>query len=647
MTDEIFNSLVNESSEPLQTHADPIFQELSQPDQVLPKKLTGTAMDQVLQGATFGFADELGGLGGVLGGLVAGSDKSIPELYRQYRDGIREGNQSYAEANPWGSFGLQAVGAVPTGIAGGGRFLASKLAGQMPNALRNLTMGFTGGGVAGAGLSNDDSAGGVAIDAAQGAGVGAVAGVAIPPVMNKLSQGGSYLFNTAVDAFSKPSTRANRIVNQYLSDAGITNQQQLERAVSGVDNPILADASESTRMLTDAIAQQPGAGKDIIKPVLTQRKKEAGKNIVNALENATGKKAGYYESIDKIEETMKEAAGPLYKEAYETKIPFTSDLKAIFKRPVIKKAFQEMKEISEISGEELPELFRYNGKADEWIPTGKIPDAQGWDMIKRGLDSMIDTATDSDTGKVSKKGQEIIKLKNEMLKILDNANPSYGKARAIWSEGSGVKNAMEKGLKVLRSDDYLTSKQFGAMSQAEKEGFMLGAMNAIRDKIEMIPQHHNMTLKQLFTAPAMQRRLEKAFPSKGAYQEFMRVIKSEGRKAETNRIIENSMTATRQQHQSRLGKDLAGDAQQAARGDLLASIRMLDNILQNTKKLPDDAVTEIANKMVSPVSPNAPFFNNTQIPPYLQFLQQMQLGPAASTGGKGLLSYGSGHYSTK
>lgn len=178
--------------------------------------------DQVFtQGVTFGFGDELGGVGSVLGGLLAGSDKSITDLYTQGRDKVRGDIEAFSERNPKTALALELGGGLTTGGVGASRVFGSKLAKEvvtkapkLTKALSVPTAGATGGGVYGFGTGDglEDS-----IDKAKtGAAVGAVAA----PVASKL-------INGTVNAFAK------RKINKTI-DNTIPSTEQIKNTANSL-----------------------------------------------------------------------------------------------------------------------------------------------------------------------------------------------------------------------------------------------------------------------------------------------------------------------------------------------------------------------------------------------------------------------------
>ena len=640
----LFQKVAAQAEQEQAAKFDPIFQKLNKAPEVEEDAPMGTAFDQLLEGGAWGFSDELAGIGTMIGSALGGNQADVPygDLYTRGRDQVRERNKAYSDENPWTALGLQAAGAIPGGVGAGAKFVGTKLANSMSNAARNLFMGSTGGMTAAAGMSDADSLRGMVGDTVKGGFLGAGTAGILPPVTNAVNSGVQYAAGAVRDSLAGPSSRANREVRRALEDGGITNRAQLYGAVDEIDNPLLADVSESTRNLTDILAQEPGPSRDIIKPVLEQRKRQSGQNIVQGLEETTGKRAGYYQSLDEIEAAKVALSKKPYEEAMDVNVPFDGKLESIFKRDRIKEAFKTAQRLANDRGREVPQLFEMVD--GEMVSRGGVPDMRGWQTIKEGLDTMIEKETDTLTEKLSPEGRSIFLLQKELLRELDRVNPAYKAARKIYSGGSSLQDAMRKGSKVLLDDDYVSKKAFDGMSDADKEGYLLGAMNSIRNKVELGSENADMSLRQMFTSPAMKRRLKTAFPTEDGYKEFMRIVDSERIKGEMNKRIYGSQTHSRQQQRDSLGLDAAGNAAGAATGNIWSMLRLAGNAGDKMRRLPVEAQTQMSNMLTSPVSqlPTKVLSNSgVETPTLVEFLLRNRR-PNQSTYAP-LLGYGGGY----
>jgi|GEM_PF-4204066 len=149
-------------------------------------------LDPFVQGATFGWGDEL--RGAVQGGLAAMQGGDFGSVYNQVVDESRNALDRERRVNPVGSIAAEIAGAIPTGMMAGGQ-LAGRGATLLGRMATTGGIGFGQGAVYGAGSSDgsiSDRARAGAISSAVGAGVGAaipLAGNAISNLIQKSQQG--------------------------------------------------------------------------------------------------------------------------------------------------------------------------------------------------------------------------------------------------------------------------------------------------------------------------------------------------------------------------------------------------------------------------------------------------------------------------
>ena len=148
------------------------------------ESLKRTLFDQGLQGATFGFADEVSD---VVGAAIATpfTDQSFGDLHSDARALTKERQDRQFEQRPIASIGAQAAGGIATGAAGA----ATKLGGRAANSLRGgnlgarIAKGSATGALSGAAYGAGTAQDGERLDGARSGGIGgAVLGGAIPSV---------------------------------------------------------------------------------------------------------------------------------------------------------------------------------------------------------------------------------------------------------------------------------------------------------------------------------------------------------------------------------------------------------------------------------------------------------------------------------
>lgn len=154
---------------------------------VLPKvsnpKFTETQsslLDPLVQGITFGFADEM--RGGVQGAIAAAQGGDFGSTYDQVVDESRNALDNERKVNPVGSFAAEMVGAIPTAALAGGQ-LVGRGATLGARALIGAGVSAGQGAIYGAGAAADGER---LQGAAVGGAVGGIVGGAAPYIGNAI-----------------------------------------------------------------------------------------------------------------------------------------------------------------------------------------------------------------------------------------------------------------------------------------------------------------------------------------------------------------------------------------------------------------------------------------------------------------------------
>lgn len=225
----------------------------------------------IAQGASLGFADEITGGAEALWEVAKGNPEEFGRLYAKSRDESRRNYKASKEANPW-SYGVGEVGgSVATAFVPGlnvakGATLAAR-AGQAA-AL---------GGAAGLGTSEETTLGGLAKDAAIGAGLNAgFQGLGEKVIAPAISKIGSYTDDVA-KSISAPDGKLNRGLAKIGSKLSGVDEDAALRQIQRPTQALAAEADDFTYNLgqkavkeTEALGRELGenvglAGDDFIK----------------------------------------------------------------------------------------------------------------------------------------------------------------------------------------------------------------------------------------------------------------------------------------------------------------------------------------------------------------------------------------------
>jgi len=329
--------------------------------------------------------------------------------------------------------------------------------------------------------------------------------------------------------FKPPATRAQERVLGILEQEGLTPAQvsaeYAARQAQGVKPEIIADlypgsavASESRRVLN-----VPGAPRGEITGQLVERMEGQGGRIEGAFGRSLGTDKKFYPILDDLEQARKKDSAPLYEAAY-SKPARTEAIDELLLR-VPASAFSGAKRSAELEGLIFPALVAKNKEGVKTV-VGDYT-VKDIDMVKRGLDKLIAKET-TDFGRVSPEGRELVIFKNSLLEKVDEAIPEYAAARAAWAGPTAVESAMKAGQSIFDKRAEITAKDIAKLGASEKEGFLIGALDAVSERIGRKIEGQDVT---------------GAFRGGNAKQKIEAALTATGRKPEEVRDIANALFA--------------------------------------------------------------------------------------------------------
>jgi len=281
-------------------------------------------------------------------------------------------------------------------------------------------------------------------------------------------------------AFAAPEQRAATRMVDVLGEQGLTPQQvATEYAARQATTPkpeILADLYGGGILgETRRVANVPGANRGEISGLLRGRAEEQGGRVQGAFQEALGTQKKFFPILDDLEQVRKLEAAPLYTIAYEMPAR-TPTIDAIIKR-VPEQAFKQAKEVAGMEGLIFPKLRQVNKQGStEIVGDYTIKDV---DLIKRGLDDLVESNRINNPSAA----RRYTLIKNELTDAADLASPEYAAARAAWAGPSAVMDAMKKGGDVFNERAELTFKDISKLGASEKEGFLIGVLDAVNQRL--------------------------------------------------------------------------------------------------------------------------------------------------------------------
>lgn len=532
------------------------------------------AMGAAAQGATAGFADEIGG---VVGGAVhAATGGSFSEGYDRITNTARGDLAKFRENNPIGAGVMEAGGAlltlpvtggvnvarVPAAVPG----VANALARAGAKAANAAATGAAYGGAYGAGTAE----GGPierAIGAGEGAATGAAIGLATPAATGAVKWIAQEAFGRPMAAIANavaPRQRATAAMRQAIVDdaaaAGVSPQQtvrNMEMAQrAGVPLKPL-DIGESTRQLGRTAANLSPQGRDVLNQAVDQRFTSQADRLIDTITaNAPGVNAPQTSRL--LQDAARQANQRNYSRAYQdgARGVWHEGFEQLTVSPDMQAAIRDATRIganeAAVRGQRPP---RNPFRANQDGTINPIPDVQPtlefWDHVKRSLDGQIGIQQRAGNKEYA---AQLTQLKNQLVGYLDRAVPSYAQARNTAASFFGADDALEAGRLFVRraGDNVGVRNALDRMTPAERQLFGEGFATQLIEDLRNIPDRLTV-INKVFQSPAARERFELALGPQAvdAMEAAMRIeaVMDLGRRA----VQGNSTTAQQLIAQGLLG----------------------------------------------------------------------------------------------
>jgi hypothetical protein len=502
------------------------------------------ALRSVGQGLTFGTLDE------IEAALRTGSI-SGPE-YEKQRNLLREQQKQFGMDMPIVKTSAEIGGSLiaPLGIAK----QVSKLApaaqelitgtttlGQL---LRGAAIGTTTGAASGYGFAEKDEGS----ETAMGGVFGGVLGGSVPIVVKGAGTLIKNVLNSA--GIGDQETAASKMLANYLQKDNLSPkeaQQALDELRRiGIPNPVIADLGKSLNDLAYSAYVVQSKVKGATKEFLENRLIDQPSNIVQGLVEKAGlaKNVNGFEYLEALAANQSRLASQAYPLAYSKDID-ARPFRQYVDRDLFKNAYANAVKNADAEGKKLPPLESIRNAQS--VPTEILHE------IKIGLDQVIDSNTDALTGKMTKYGATVVKVKDEFNDLIKSLNNDYKKANEEFADAQRIKKAFKMGEDYQNLNPAEAASNIKKMTSDEKEAFRLGVMADVNERL--INYKSGDFTKQVFKSEKQKLLLRNAFTdtvdangkvtksAQDSYTEFSQYVKGLNRQAETKqRVLAGSRT---------------------------------------------------------------------------------------------------------
>jgi len=195
-----------------------------------------------------------------------------------------------------------------------------------------------------------------------------------------------------------------------------------------------ADIHEAARRSFGAAARAPGPATAAVRRAIDQRQEEASARTARHIQDTLGPTTNVQALADHLDESAKEAAGPLYDLAYRQNIPAVTELQQLFQRPAAHASLQHAAEMMANEGINPKSMGLIQG-ADGIFRLGQTPKMQAYDYAKTALDgAAADVSNPLATSDTRRTARGADSIRRRLLEIMDGD----GSGPRVHSPGSEV-----------------------------------------------------------------------------------------------------------------------------------------------------------------------------------------------------------------
>jgi hypothetical protein len=459
------------------------------------------------KGLAFDFNDEIEAAARM---FMAG-EMSSDEYYR-LKEQINNDYNAWAKANPGEALGLEVAGGVTgsfipgIGVVGKGFQVGSRLSGV---GARAAASGLVSGAVSGLGQAKTlgDIPQSVLENAAMGAAFGGVLGkgaeytgrgasIAKQKFLEKYGPG-IEVFDDASGQFIRvpeiPLTAADRKAAEILTEAAGAQGPQRAVGLTALANrqgvpSVLGTSNPELAALTEKVLAKQSSGKDTLAKSLIQPRVDTPERVSGTFKEALPDAGDFFDEQQAVTDRLRAIGNTEYQKAFEFGPVRDPQIDEVIYNPELANIWKEAQRQARLDKRELKvalePVFDEGGALIGSRPTGDIiPDVETLHTFKRELDTAITAAYRRGNGN---EGEALKKLRDQMVGRLDELVPDYKIARGKYRGDLEVREALKGGLGILSSTVQARDlkKSFAAMSDAEKEAFKTGALEAVTRSID-------------------------------------------------------------------------------------------------------------------------------------------------------------------
>lgn len=508
--------------------ADPNFRAAAGSNPELLDARTAAGKRALESGVMLGGRNEVvAGIEGLAGLLEGG----IPRLQERFGEALSREDKASAQARR--DFPMVYDASAVTGGVTTGALLPSSL-------IPRLTTG------AGAGFLATD---GDVTRRAAGAGLGVVGGEVLRAAAPRAV--GAVLNMAGVPLRQSGATAGEVRVAESIRRA--MDRDQVPFSPGGPDLPFQA-GGENLAGLAEVVAQSPGAGARIVRQAVRDQQAGATGRIKDETGKALGGDGSYFARLDEARAARRAGANEGMSKLGDNEVRLDENSTLALRSDLARGAVREqaMNALASADPEVRAAGARLNRLYDDLLdnPGGQTITVRDAQNISK---SLLDAADDAYKSGNGSRGQA---LKSLGKAVRENAATperggfaEYGDWLKKYAEDSDAIDALEAGKNVLSGKVDVSAetlrRDFAKWSDAAKENYRVGVGEAILDAVRR--KGGVVEARQLLKNEEVADRIRLAVPNDKSFDDFMKAIEAEVRRADiNNRVVGGAPTYARQ-----------------------------------------------------------------------------------------------------
>lgn len=448
-----------------------------------------------------------------------------------------------------------------------------------------------------------------ALTAAENFGKGALTGVVPPAVFEGAAPVMRAVFSPILSRL-RPEEAAIAGIGRALERGNLTPEMLAAKDAKRGPAAMLANSAPSVTDYARDIAQFPGRARSMAQAGFGA---QAGGRMATS-GGAVGRVEGAINgsltdetakaTTDALVDLRTRTSSPLWAGLFkEARVPDSPVLTSLATNPEVRRGMMIGQNIARNDanavGQALdPTKFNVNGR----------PTFQAWHAAKEGLDDIQfsggDNIVNPTTGKLTKYGQSINRMRESVLEELKLHYPEYDDALNTWSGPTQAMRMIELGAKAARGDARVSTELMSGLTDNERDFARIGYADQAKYLASKTKDGANV-VKALFGDQNARRNAEAFFPTRAEFNEFRKSLAIEsGFHADKGTVLGGSPTASRTLGAEDVAQDIGkatldgashGGATGAAAGALSKSWNYL--------KAEPEAVRDAAGRMLFTTDP--------------------------------------------